>query len=58
MLLSLARDLKSESVRQRLRERSAARLLLVEDDAGLRVTAAQEDEGLDGHLHGEVMEGV
>ncbi|MBL8726852.1 MAG: hypothetical protein JNM25_00385 [Planctomycetes bacterium] len=39
LLLSLARDLKSESVRQRLRERSAARLSLVEGDAGLRVTA-------------------
>lgn len=39
LLLSLARDLKSESVRQRLRERSNTRLLLVEDDAGLRVTA-------------------
>lgn len=31
LLLSLARDLKSESVRQRLRERSAARLALVDD---------------------------
>jgi hypothetical protein len=39
LLLSLARDLKSESVRQRLRERSAARLLLLEHDAGLRITA-------------------
>jgi hypothetical protein len=39
LLLSLARDLKSESVRQRVRERSVTRLSLVEDDAGLRVTA-------------------
>ncbi len=39
LLLSLARDLKSEQVRHRLRERSAARLLLVEDAAGMRITA-------------------
>lgn len=39
LLLSLARDLKSEQVRQRLRERSAARLLLVEDERGLRIQA-------------------
>lgn len=39
LLLSLARDLKSESVRQRLRERSAARLQLVNGDGGPRVLA-------------------
>jgi hypothetical protein len=39
LLLSLARDLKSESVRQRLRERSAAQLLLVADGTGPRITA-------------------
>lgn len=33
-------------------------LIVCKFTTGLRVTAAQEDEGLDGHLHGEVMEGV
>ncbi len=37
LLLSLARDLKSESVRQRLRERSAARLVLVGTDGGSKI---------------------
>ncbi|MBL9078779.1 MAG: hypothetical protein JNL08_14825 [Planctomycetes bacterium] len=37
LLQSLARDLKSESVRQRLRERSAARLELVAADGAPRV---------------------
>lgn len=39
LLLSLARDLKSESVRQRLRERGAARIVLVEDGAAPIVRA-------------------
>ena len=33
-------------------------LIVCKFTTGLRVTEAQEDEGLDGHLHGEVMEGV
>ncbi|MBX3464917.1 MAG: hypothetical protein KF830_17245 [Planctomycetes bacterium] len=37
LLLSLARDLKSESVRQRLRERSAARIVLLDDGEPLRI---------------------
>lgn len=37
LLLSLARDLKSESVRQRLRERSAAAISLLDQDGGAQV---------------------
>jgi Amt family ammonium transporter len=33
-------------------------LIVCKYTTGLRVTAEQEQEGLDGHLHGEVMEGV
>lgn len=45
LLLSLARDLKSESVRQRLRERGAARVLLVLD-ADVRKIAVDSTESL------------
>jgi Amt family ammonium transporter len=33
-------------------------LIVCKFTTGLRVTAEQEQEGLDSHLHGEVMEGV
>jgi hypothetical protein len=45
LLLSLARDLKSESVRQRLRERSAARLSLVAS-GGARTVVVDSAETL------------
>lgn len=45
LLLSLARDLKSESVRQRLRDRGAARLVVV-DDAGAPRVAIDAAESL------------
>lgn len=45
LLLSLARDLKSEPVRQRLRDRGAARLVLV-DDAGAPRVAVDATESL------------
>jgi hypothetical protein len=53
LLLSLARDLKSESVRQRLRERSAARLLLIEGDGGPRVAADSAEDLSVAGLRGE-----
>lgn len=45
LLLSLARDLKSEPTRQRLRERAAASLTLLDSPAGPKVTV-QSFEGL------------
>lgn len=45
LLLSLARDLKSEAVRQRLRERAAARIDLIEQ-AGGRLVAVDAPESL------------
>lgn len=53
LLLSLARDLKSESVRQRLRERGAARIELSRGGDGLRVVVEAEESVRSVRLRGD-----